>query len=141
MTENIASHGWSVANGASGSDIGRRIRGAANDYNSRGRGATMSRRVYRGGSWLWVSAPASRGRYLASDRRDVQYGDVYEGEIVAEYTLGQKLPVPSRFWVVVLADEQEKPLKLLSHIKIKSGYRLSMDGCEESLDVPDPSWR
>ena len=91
-------HAWDVAKGqVEGEETARRIRGALNDYNSRGRGSTMARRVLRDGTWDWVSAPASRGRHLAGDRRDVQWGDVYEGEIIAEYTLGSKRPRPNSF--------------------------------------------
>jgi hypothetical protein len=71
----------------------------------------------------------------------VQYGDVFEGELIAEYTLGNKKPTPDRFWVVVMEDEQAKPLRPLQYVRIKTGYRVTLDGCEGTLDVPDPAWR
>jgi hypothetical protein len=71
----------------------------------------------------------------------VQYGDVFEGELVAAYVLGQKKPIPTKFWVVVTEDEQDNPLRQLQHARIKTGYRLTLEGCEGTIDVPDPTWR
>jgi hypothetical protein len=135
-----AQRAWEIATGArtDASDEGHRILGAQNDYNSRGNGSTTARRVLRNGSWEWVSAPASRGRYLASDRKDTQYGDVYEGEIVAGYTLGSSRPTPDAFWLVI---DAEKPLVLLGYQKIKTGYRLTRKKTGETIDVSDPTWR
>lgn len=120
------------------SDEAQRILGAKNDYNSRGNGSTTARRVLRNGSWDWMSASASRGRSLASDRNDTQYGDVYEGEIVAGYTLGSSRPTPDQFWLVINA---ERPLVKLAHQRIKSGYRLTREKTGETIDVTDPTWR
>lgn len=111
------------------------VRGAQNDYNAKGRGSTMARRVLRNGTWEWLSAPASRGRFLASDRKDTTYGEVYEGEIVAQYTLGGDKRA-DKFFVVISA---EKPLVEIDATKIKTGYKLELGGMR--LDVSDPYWK
>lgn len=113
------------------------IIGASNDYNSRGRGSTMARRILRDGSWEWVSEPASRGRVNVSDRRDMKHGPAYEGEIVAEYILGSSRPKPVGFYIVTRG---EKTLQCLPHKKVKSGYRLTLPS-GKTIDVSDPSWK
>ena len=121
-------------------DTAIEVRGAWNDYNSRGRGCTTARRVLRDGTWQWVSRPASRGRYLAGDRHDVQHGAVYEGEIVATYTLGRDGALDTMHLVRAISAPDQKPLQPLPHVRIKGGYRLNLpDGT--TLDVSDPTWR
>ena len=137
-------HDWLIARGqaeADPADSGREIRGAANDYNARGNGSTMVRRVYRAKEWVWVSKPASKGRYLASDRKDVERGPVYPGEIVAQYTLGGARS-PERWWLTVA--DGEYPLIGLSGRHRRDGqYELSVDaaGYTGTVLVPDPYWR
>lgn len=117
-----------------------RVKGAANDYNSRGRGSTMARRVLRDGAWQWLSAPASKGRYTSSDRNDVQYGDAWEGEIIAEYTLGgRSAPKPNGWYIV---KPHEKPLTIIqSATKRRDGqWALTLPN-GETLVVSDPAWR
>lgn len=113
------------------------VRGAQNDYNSKGRGSTMARRVLRNNKWIWLSEPASRGRTLSADRNDTKYGDVYEGELVAEYTLGSSRPTPEKFFI---AAKEEKPLKLLDFAKLKTGYRITLPSGQTAV-VDDPSWK
>lgn len=135
---------WQLAvAGKPGDETACAVRGAVNDYSARGKGTTMARRVFRSGAWAWVSAPASRGRYLASDRRDVKYGYVYEGEIVAEYTLGEGSE-PDAWYVVT---RNEKPLQKLAARKVRDGYyvltALTKDGTllPGEVRVSSPYWR
>ena len=118
-----------------------RARGAANDYNAKGRGSTIARRVLRNGAWEWVSAPASRGRYLASDRKDTQYGNVWIGEVLATYTLGGRgKPEPDNFLLVLGSDD---PMfhKLPHTLRRDGQYSLTLPGNDEPLLVTDPAWR
>ena len=116
-----------------------RIRGAQNNYNARGSGSTMARRVLRDGEWKWVSAPASRARLRSGDRHDTQMGDVWVGEIVANYTLGARgTPTPDSFVLVIGGDD--KPLQTVPHVKRRDGqYTLTFG--EETLVVSSPAWR
>ncbi len=116
---------------------GRAIRGAVNSYDSRGKGATMARRVFRGGAWTWVSRPAARERYLAADRWDTKYGDVWPGEIVAEYTLGGA-STPDAWHLV---SDATPILVALEAQKTKAGWVLSLPGHDGSVTLPDPYWR
>lgn len=119
-----------------------RVVGARNDYNSRGRGSTMARRVLRRGSWEWVSAPTSRGRFLSADRNDKQYGDVWIGEVLAQYTLGGRgRPAPEKFYLVEEPDENGKHLQELTHVRRRDGrYTLTLPD-DQLLLVSDPAWR
>ena len=132
---------WAIAVGATPPDPASasiRICGAENDYNARGRGSTMARRVLRGGQWAWVSAPASRGRLRASDRHDATCGDVYVGEIVAQYTLGGS-STPD-VWYLVYGSE--RPLHRLAATHRRDGrWDLTLDGAEGTVTVADPYWR
>jgi hypothetical protein len=121
-------------------DKGVEVWGAKNDYNARGRGHTYVRRVLRGGRWEWVSPPASRGRFLAADRRDVQYGDVYLGEVIAEYTLGGNRQ-PDKWFLVDPHDDYI--WWALEGTRRRDGqWDLRLSGRQESiLTVPDPYWR
>lgn len=138
---------WSIASGVAAADPASpsiSIRGAANNYNSRGNGGTMARRVLRNGSWQWVSRPASRGRYLASDRHDAQYGDVYAGEIIAEYTLGGS-SIPDAWYLVYEREVKgtRKTLFTLTATKRRDG-RWSLcrkPGDADIILVSDPYWR
>lgn len=114
------------------------IRGAWNDYNAKGRGSTTARRVLRDGVWKWVSAPASSGRFRAADRHDVRHGDVWVGEIVAQYTLGARRLAPDYFYLVWEAD---KPLLPLEFVRRRDGqYGLTLPGGEVII-ITDPAWR
>jgi len=128
-----------------------RIWGGMNNYNARGRGSTSARRAYDGRTWRWVAPPTSRGRFLAADRHDTTYGDVYPGEVVAEFRLGERGAPTPHGWYLVRA-HPEKPLVLLHVIrKTHQGYVLSVSRKgvtpEESAQaygtivVPDPAWR
>lgn len=128
---------WRIASGdasLAASDEAIEAWGASNDYNSKGNGSTTVRRVLRGGTWQWFSDPASRGRFLASDRKDTKYGSVYEGEVLAWYTLGEKTPRPYHFGLVA----SDGKIIDLDHKAVKSGYRLSLDEVR-TLDVSDPT--
>jgi hypothetical protein len=128
-----------------------RIWGGKNSYNARGRGSTSARRAYDGRTWRWVAPPTSRGRSYAADRHDTTYGDVYPGEIIAEFTLGERgTPTPHGWYLVRV--HPEKPLVLLHAIRrTKQGYVLAINKQgmtpEESAQaygtivVPDPAWR
>ena len=118
-----------------------KIRGAANDYNARGRGSTMARRVLRNGGWEWVSAPASRGRDRADDRQDTQRGNVWPGEIVATYTLGGRgKPEPDNFALVLGAGKSV--FHELPHTLRRDGQSaLTLPAVSDPLLVPDPAWR
>ena len=121
-------------------DFSASIVGAANDYNARGRGSTMARRVLRKGAWEWVSAPASRGRVRADDRHNKTYGDVFEGEIVAEYTLGLAKPKPEAFYIV-RASNTKPCLVNLEFTKTRSGYKLRGAKSGKEIVVSDPTWK
>ncbi len=100
----------------------------------------MARRVWRDEAWTWVSRPASRARYLAGDRHDIVRGDVYPGEIVAEYTLGGNTEPDA--WFVVVADNGDgKPLRRLAVVKRRDGYSLTHKRMEGDIVVPSPYWR
>ena len=114
--------------------------GARNNYNARGRGDTMARRVLRGGKWAWLSSPASQGRYCAADRRDTEYGDVYAGDVLATYTLGQSRPVPDSWRLVCDTVKAADMVCDVAATKTKSGYRLTLPS-GATVDVPDPAWR
>lgn len=117
-----------------------RIVGASNDYNSRGRGSTMARRVLRDGVWKWLSAPASRGRFLAADRKDTQYGDAWVGEILASYTLGGRgTPRPETFLLVI--GGEYKTTQLAFTRRRDGQYSVVLPGRDEKLVVSDPAWR
>lgn len=120
------------------------IWGASNDYNAKGRGSTEARRVLRNGSWEWLSKPASRGRYLAGDRRDTTYGNVFEGEIVATFTLGGNR-TPSGFSIVAKkgwsAEKPDQAIMKLDFVATKSGYRLTRSKTGETIEVSDPYWK
>jgi hypothetical protein len=119
-----------------------RIWGASNDYNARGHGVTEARRVLRNGTWQWFAPRASSGRLRASDRKDTQYGDVWLGELVAEYTLGKKNPEPDMFLVVYVGDDGETKRSVLKHTKRRDGqYSIVIPGVETPLVVADPAWR
>ncbi len=114
------------------------IVGAENYYNARGRGYTMTRRVLRDVVWQWVSRPASRGRYYARDRQDVQWGEVWPGEVIAEFRLGESTP---RAWYVVHPREARKLLRL-SGVRLRDGsYRLTHEEYEGEIIVTDPYWK
>lgn len=139
MTESV-SRAVAIANGTQAEDPGAsalEIVGAENDYNARGRGNTTARRVWRGGDWQWVSAPASRGRFLASDRRDVKYGPVFEGEIVAEYILGG--PRKPEYWYLVVADEC--PLVPVEATQRRDGQWAVSLAEGQTVVVSNPYWR
>jgi hypothetical protein len=139
---------WAIARGeapAPQESCGQ-IWGAKNSYNARGRGNTYVRRVYRDGRWQWFSPPASRGRFLAADRKDTKYGDVYIGDIIAEYTLGSR--TPDQWLLIVDGDGEWATWVSLDATKLRNGrWRVtvaSSPGKEDvpgELDVPDPYWR
>lgn len=141
IVSTLTAHAIAVLRGtATGHDEALSIIGSRNNYNSRGRGSTMAVRVLRSGAWVWVSRSASRGRMLASDRRDTQYGDVYEGEIVARYFLGRDGGLDT-FGIVLGAEQSDgvKWIKIESN-RIRTGYRLTLtDGT--AIEVSDPTWR
>ena len=116
--------------------------GAKNSYNARGNGSTMARRVLRDGAWTWLSAPASRGRYLSGDRHDVQSGDVWLGELVAEYTLGGRGTLTPNRWLLPCGMKEDK-----ARMVPCDGTRRRDGQCTVTLPdgsdivVSDPSWR
>jgi hypothetical protein len=93
---------------------------------------------------MWVSEPASRGRFYASDRHDVKYGDVWPGEIIASYTLGGSR-TPDAWYLVQDSDE---PLVRLAASRRRDGrWTLTVPETDEyqglpgEVVVPDPYWR
>lgn len=62
-------------------------RGAWRDVNAKGNGSETYRRALSpGGAWRFVSsARLPRGTFLASDRKATVHGDVYVGDLVADY--------------------------------------------------------
>lgn len=132
-------HAFLVAKGeATAAEEAIEITGARNDYNAKGRGSTMARRVLRNGSWEWVSKPASRGRYLAGDRKDATRGDVYEGEIIAEFTLGGS-GKPNCF--MYASQRESAPLVIFEGFaRTKEGFKLTAKN-GESIMVSDPYWK
>lgn len=139
--------GWDIASGkapAPETAVGRVI-GAQNDYNARGNGSTMARRVYRGGQWQWLSAPASRGRYLSADRNDTVEGDVWGGDVIATFTLGGRgEPTPDKWQIVRHVPDSEGRITFRVNAArlAGGGYRLTVATRPgESIDVPNPSWR
>jgi len=141
-------HAWLVAQGLiqSPEEPCGKIWGAKNCYNARGKGDTYVRRVYRNGTWNWLSEPASRGRFLAADRHDVRYGYVYIGDVIAEYTLGSKTPYA---WKLVTGNcDGVTKLANLNAVKLKQGkWRLRVasivgeENIPEYFDVSEPYWR
>lgn len=134
---------WGVASGKSARPANSpsiRIVGAKNSYNAKGRGSTMARRVFSGGQWKWVSKPASKGRFLSGDRNDTQRGDVYAGDIVAEYTLGGS-NVPSSVYMVVDGDDGN--LVELNVKRTAGGWVLAHpdDPDGDKITIPDGYWR
>jgi hypothetical protein len=64
-----------------------RVRGAWRDLNAKGNGTETYRRALSpGGSWRFVSATRlPRGTFLAADRKASVRGDVYVGDLLADY--------------------------------------------------------
>lgn len=62
-------------------------RGAWRDVNAKGNGSETYRRALSpGGAWRFVSSERlPRGTFLASDRKATVHGDVYVGDLVADY--------------------------------------------------------
>lgn len=131
---------WAIARGETSADAsapGAEIIGARSDYNSRGRGSTMARRVYRDGAWSWVSEPAR-------DRRDTRYGNVWPGDIVAEYVLGGHR-TPTDWYLIIEGDKPRQ--KLDARLRRDGQYSLTVHSYDDAEDVPGelvvphPYWR
>jgi hypothetical protein len=121
-----------------------RIKGAWNDYNARGRGHTTARRVLRDGKWEWLSAPASRGRMRAADRNDMQYGNVWEGEIIAEHIIGARSCEPEQFYLIVCGEDEKlinNELTILKHHARRDGQFAVTLPDDQTITVSNPAWR
>lgn len=113
------------------------VRGAFRDLNSKGKGPETFRKVWRNGSWQWISGTLPRNTFTAAERYAQTEGDVLTGEIVAQF--GRNLPdrkCSLEKWYEV-ADE-EKPLKSIKAEKIGLGlYKVTkLDG--STVELPDP---
>jgi hypothetical protein len=64
-----------------------RAKGAWRDLNAKGNGTETYRRALSpGGSWRFVASDRlPRGTFLAADRKALARGDVYVGDLVADY--------------------------------------------------------
>ena len=64
-----------------------RARGSWRDLNAKGNGKETYRRALSpGGSWRFVAAGRlPRGTFLASDRQACERGDVFVGDLIADY--------------------------------------------------------
>lgn len=133
---------WSVLTGATPADPDAPAIahvGARNDYNARGRGSTTAWRVLRAGAttWSWLSAPASRGRFLAADRSDEQTGEAYEGDLLVKYTLGGRAaPQPERVRLV----SRRGALDLEHRTRRDGSLVVSSPALGEHI-VSSPMWR
>jgi hypothetical protein len=78
-----------IATGAAKDDTAVAIRGRAawRDLNAKGNGRETYRRALSpGGSWRFMSSERlPRGTFLASDRKASVRGDVYVGDLVADF--------------------------------------------------------
>jgi hypothetical protein len=81
-----------IANGAAQDPtaVALRTKGAWRDCNAKGNGSETYRRALSpGGAWRFVSsARLPRGAFLASDRKAIVFGDVFVGDLVADYDRG-----------------------------------------------------
>jgi hypothetical protein len=118
----------------------REVRGAFRDVNGRGNGSETFRKVWRGGSWQWISGPMPRAAFLSKDRHVETFGPVEDGELVAQFGrdgLRGKCDL-EKFWIVT-GDEAHKPLQPVESFKRTTlrEYTVTLRGGTRIV-VPDP---
>jgi hypothetical protein len=111
--------------GAEPPDVPRKVRAAHKDYNSRGRCREhWYRMVWRAGEWRYLGdRRLAAGTFLASDRHDTVWDEVWPGEIVIQHDRGG--PIDVAYLVV----DQEKPL-------VQCGIGRTRDG-QLRVTLPD----
>lgn len=125
-----------------------RVLAASKDLNCKGRGPIKYRRVYRDGSWGWVSdEKLPRGSFRASERRAEVWGDAYPGDLVACYdagvsSSGYEPPKLERIYLLIGEDENGKTRRVDCEFAKRRDGQVSVtlpDG--NKMVVASPDWR
>jgi len=128
-----------------------RTKGAWRDLNAKGNGTeTYRRALSHGGAWRFVSPERlPRGTFLAADRGAVVRGDVFVGDLVADYDRslrGGKSQSEARHdgqlgLVIGPAETGGAVIKWMDAIRQKDGTMRVVLPTGAHLTVVDPGWR
>lgn len=112
------------------------VRGAWRDLNCKGRGIEAWRKVWRGGTWRWISPPLPHVTVRSADRHCSSLGAVEAGEIVVEFSRnrGERCSV-DRF-AIVTAEDKDK-LVAIPHVR-SSLAEYTIETASGQVVVPDP---
>jgi hypothetical protein len=111
------------------------ISAAHKDHSAKGRRrAHWFRMAWHNGGWEYLGdRRLANGTFYSGDRHDTVYGDVWDGELVAQHDRGGAVDT---VYIVSAAAEEER-LQRLAFAR-RSGRLLVTLPDGEELDLPDP---
>lgn len=125
-------------------------RGAWRDLNARGNGTESYRRALSpGASWRFVAlSRLPRGTFLAGDRKALERGDVYAGDLVADYDRslrgGRSQGAAShdgKIGLVIGEGEHGARIEWMDAVRQKDGTVRVILPTGAHLTVSSPGWR
>lgn len=126
------------------------IRGAWREVNSRGSGGETYRRALSpGGRWRFVSSERlPRGTFLASDRKAVVRGDVFAGDLLADFERGIRAGSSTgearhdgKIGLVIGTDENKPQIEWMDVSRQKDGTWRIVLPTGAHLSFPPAGWR